>query len=527
MTAMPPLLDKGRWRGLAAVAALTLVQAGAAGAAAFATRALFEAMHGGAPLPVPPLALLVLAGLVIAITRIAARVMGETLGQDYARQIRAALFDHAARMPARAVAERRSGYMSLRFVGDMTAFRNWLGLGLPRLITGVVLMPAMLGVLWLLDPVFACVALPLVALTLLATTLGGLRLVPLQRRLRLRRARIAAEMAERMPLAPWLDRLGRRGRELAQLQTRTDAMIRAALRHRWTAETLRALPDLTAGIAAALLILFGHRGGLTPGTIAAALAVLGLLLSPLRDLGGVWNHRAAFLAARIKAEAALSRGQRDLYRATQSLPKGPVEVLFDGVALPSGRVFSCHVAAGETVGLPLDELDAGAVMDMLLGLDAPRSGRILLSGTDLRDLSRGSLRRGVGQVGTAPEILQGSLRRTLSMGCSDRPADDALEEMTRQEGLGPLLDRLGGLSGTVREGGRNLTRSERLAISLVRLRLLRPRLILVGADCDAAVLHRIARIQNRRTATVICEPSHPGKVPNAADCPASASTGQI
>jgi len=306
--ALPALLDRGRGRGLALVAALTLVQGAAAGAAAFATRALFEAMHGGGALPLAELAVLVGAGAVIAATRVAARLTGERIGQAYARQIRAALFDHAARMPARAVAARRAGYMSLRFVGDMTAFRNWLGLGLPRLVAGALLIPATLAVLWLLDPVFVWAVLPVFALTLLGISLGGLRLVPLQRQLRMRRARIAAEMAERMPMAPHLDRLGRRGTELAQLDKRTDAMVKAALRHRLAAETLKALPDLAAGVAAALVILAGHRAGLSAGSIAAALAALvesvWLQLNPaMRVFAGragtlrLTDHHAQALAA--------------------------------------------------------------------------------------------------------------------------------------------------------------------------------------------------------------------------------------
>ncbi|NCO86334.1 MAG: ABC transporter ATP-binding protein [Rhodobacterales bacterium] len=500
---LPPLLDRGRGRGLALVAALTLVQGGAAGAAAFATRGLFEAMHGRVALPVGALAILAGAGALIAVTRVAARYLGERIGQDYARQIRAALFDHAARMPARAVAERRAGYMSLRFVGDMTAFRNWLGLGLPRLVAGALLIPATLAVLWLLDPVFAWAVLPVFALTLLGISLGGLRLVPLQRQLRMRRARIAAEMAERMPMAPHLDRLGRRGTELAQLDKRTDAMVKAALRHRLAAETLKALPDLAAGVAAALVILAGHRAGLSAGSIAAALAALGLLLSPLRDLGGVWNHRAAFRAASAKAEAALSRAQRNLYRAGKSLPKGAVDVVFENVALPSGATLSCHAARGATTDLVVGERDSEAVIDMLLGLDTPTAGRILLSGVDLHDLSRGSLRRGVLRIGASPEILQGSLRRVLLMGCTERPEDAVLEKMARDHGLGPVLGRLGGLGGTVREGGRNLSRSERIAISLVRLHLLRPRLILLDPDCDAGVRSSVANQLKHRAATVI------------------------
>lgn len=56
---LPPLLDGARRWGLARVAGLTLMQGVAAGAGAFATRALFQAMDPDRPLPVTALAVLV------------------------------------------------------------------------------------------------------------------------------------------------------------------------------------------------------------------------------------------------------------------------------------------------------------------------------------------------------------------------------------------------------------------------------------------------------------------------------------
>ncbi|WP_265502480.1 P-loop NTPase family protein [Paracoccus beibuensis] len=44
---------------------------------------------------------------------------------------RSRLFATAAAMPASAAARRRAGYVSLRFVGDMMAFRNWMGWACP------------------------------------------------------------------------------------------------------------------------------------------------------------------------------------------------------------------------------------------------------------------------------------------------------------------------------------------------------------------------------------------------------------
>jgi ABC-type multidrug transport system fused ATPase/permease subunit len=484
--ALPKLLERKRGLGMTAVICLTLLQGLGAAAAAFATRRLFEAMHEGASLQSTDLAILVGSGALIAATRVAARQIGERIGQDYAKQIRAAVFEHAARLPARAVMARRPGYISLRFVGDMTAFRNWPALGLPRLVAAVVLVPALLAVLWFLDPIFALAVFPVIALTLALITLGGIRLVPMQRRLRARRARIAADMAERMSIAPYLDRLGRREKELNLLDKRTTAMVETALRHRLTAECLNSVPDLSAGLAAALIIVVGHLGGLGTGDIAAALATLGLLLAPLRDLGGVWNYRAAHKVAATKAQAALSRMPRDLYRAGKSLPKGKVDVVVDDVELPSGRRLSLKADGGTISNLFLDELDADFVCDMLLGLDAPPSGRVLLSGINLPDLSRGTLRRNVQSIGTRPVILQGSLRRALVMGCDKRPDDATLARLARDAGLDRLLERLGGLGGTVLECGKNLTQSERLGIALVRMYLARPLLVVANADNDLA-----------------------------------------
>ncbi|MCB1977291.1 MAG: ABC transporter ATP-binding protein, partial [Nitrosomonas sp.] len=76
------------------------------------------------------------------------RRFGEILGQSYARDVRIALFDHASRMWPRDLAARRAGYLSLRFVGDLTALKDWPGRGLPLLVEGVVMLPAAVVILF-------------------------------------------------------------------------------------------------------------------------------------------------------------------------------------------------------------------------------------------------------------------------------------------------------------------------------------------------------------------------------------------
>jgi len=477
--AMPGLMENGRGRWLALVSLVTLVQGGAAGAAALATRGLFEAIHAGQALPPVLIVALVASGLLIAAARVLAGLLGERVGQDYALSIRLALLDHAAGMPASAVATRRSGHMSLRFVGDMTAFRNWLGKGMPRLIAGAVMIPAACAVLWVLEPRFVLGVAPVLGVTLGTMAFAGPHLEGLHRRLRARRARIAAEMAERMPLAPELDRMGRRPAELRGLRKRSRRMIRAALHRLAWAEGLKALPDAMAGIAACAILVTAAQSGVGTGTTAGALAAVGLVLTPLRDLASVWNFRAAHLAAHRKCVAALRREQRDTGHGSKRLPKGPVHVSLCDLPVPHGTL-SLELRAGADHCLTCDPRDADALFSALCGLERVPAGHVRLSEIGLTDLSRGSLRRGVLRLDSQPLVLKGSLRRNLTLGLRRRPGDIALEHVVRKAGHDALLVRCGGLGGALAEGARDLSARDRSALSLARLLLAVPQLVLLG-----------------------------------------------
>lgn len=483
---MPGLFENGRHYGLIKVTLLTLIQGAAAGSAAFATRGLFEALHQGEPLPFPLIVVLIGSGLVIYGARVAARLTGERLGQEYALAIRLALLEHAAGMPASAVAGRRSGFMSLRFVGDMTAFRNWLGRGLPQLIAGSVMIPSACLVLWLLNPAFAFVTIPIFALALGMIAAVGPRLKKLNRRLRTRRARIAADMAERMPLAPELDRMGRRPTELHLLKKRTKRMISAGLDRLFYTEMLKALPDAIGGFAAVAILIAGSSAGASTGAIAGALAALGLVLLPMRDLAVVWNSRAAYLAAREKCVTALGRSQRGLYAGAVRvrLPGGPASLSVSDLGLAADEKISLDLPAGACHTLTCSPIAAEHLFSTLCGLERVTPGQIRLSGICLTNLSRASLRRGVLWLSTQPAVLKGTLRRNLALGLTKRSSDRLLERAARMAGLKAIVEK-SGLDGNISEGARGFSAAERAALSLARIFLCKPKLLLL----DGAVWH--------------------------------------
>lgn len=483
MNSVPGLLDSGRKRQLAVVFALVCAEGFAAGAAALATRGLFNSLYSNAALPTGLMVLLAVSGLVIALCRVFARTTGERMGQVYGLEIRKALFSQATFMSVSDVSSRRAGYMSLRFVGDLTAFRNWLGLGLPRLMAAGVLIPVALFVLgWMYLP-FLWIVAPLYIGALLVIGIGGVRLPEYQRRVRSRRAAIAADMAERMPIAPDLGHLGRRSSELRRIVRRTERMVLASVNRVHYSEWLKSVPDVISGVAALGVIWIGNSHDVNTGTIAGGLSALVIALKPMRDLAGVWNHWSAFKTAHLKLVDVMRRPTRRAGPGGKRLREGqPLSVRCKELNLNPLSNLSNLIRPGSRVLIKGGNgTGKSRLLRALSGLEKPESGNIRLDGKDIQQLSQGSLRRSVWRISDDVTILGATFRKNLTMGLDARPTDSEIEDVLTDVGFSRKLAVKGGLDGRVAEGGRDLSAGERVKIVLARAMLAQPGLVLIDS----------------------------------------------
>lgn len=487
----PRIMAQGRRYLIAILIGLALIQALSTAAAAFSTRWLFMALHDAwqagitmdsyAPEPLPLIALLLLggSGLVIAVVRVLFRRYGEILGQNYAKDIRIALFDHASRMWPRDLAARRAGYVSLRFVGDLTALKDWPARGIPLLVEGGVMLPAAVIILFVIDPGFGIIGLCLACLALLVLAAMARGLLRAHQRLRARRGLLAADLTERLPIAPELAALGRRNTETNLIARRSVELTQAAVTRITRSEALHAFPDALTGVAAALLVWWGAASGLTIGSIAAGLAVLGLTARPLRDLMGVTDRASAFRAAHDKLCTALTRPiapsrKRDLVK----LSIGPVTLDLVQACVAKEMPLTLSLGLGESAVLP-HGVDTEAVFRAIIGLEPIVSGKICLNGHPVDCLASGSLRRSIMRISEAPCILKGTMSRVLTLGLPQRPTDAVILARLEEAGLAELLAKLGGLDQHLPEGGRILSRADRVALSLLRAALGNPGLLLI------------------------------------------------
>lgn len=520
MSRLPPIAAEGRGGWIARVAVLALGQAGAAALAAWSTRAVFAGLGDtGAGVPGWALAGIAVAGLVVALLRVRERMLAERLGQAYAAALRVRLYRHLAGSSARGLGRRRSGGLALRFVGDLAAVRGWVGRGIAHLISACVVLPGALVVLFMLDDAIGWAVVPWLLLGLVAIALAGRRLGPAHDRLRQRRARLAADMSERIAHAQQLHLMGRSPFELKRLAARTAAVCAAAVARVHFSALMRAIPDMMLGLSAASLLWMAVHQGLPAATAAAGLATLGMLMHPLRDLAGVWDRHRAWTVARGRCEAllatpALRRRRRPRSAEGMEGAAGVPAARMPGMAAGGdddpgdeattpdaalvfkdvrvgarGRI-DLEIASGERVALyGPNGAGKSTLLALAAGLEQAARGRVRLAGCAPLALGEGARRRALTYVAQSAPILAGSLRRALTLGLVPRPDDARILAAAEAFGLAGCIARLGGLDGKVHENGRNLSGGERQRVLLVRVALSRARLLLVdeldgGLDAD-------------------------------------------
>src|SRR3954469_4605315 len=325
--------SRQRRKLLALLVANGLGQAACATLLGYGVRHAFDRLvrHGGTA--TLKLYLLIGVGFVIAAAgsgwlRARERFDAERLGQHYVHSLRLALYDRLAAMSPRMLQRRTHGAVILRFVGDLTQIRQWVSLGLARLVVGCTTVAGTLAALAALNVVLAiAVAVVLAVGTALAMALGA-HLRERVRRARRRRALLAANISEQVTALAVVQAFGQVGRERARLKQQSNRLRRAMVGRARAIGQLRGLSEACAILAPASVLLAGagevHAGRATSGTVVAAMTIAGLLAVAVRDLGRVPEYHNG-------ANVSLERARSFLQTPTlardrpwaRPLPPGP------------------------------------------------------------------------------------------------------------------------------------------------------------------------------------------------------------
>ena len=504
-----------------------------------------DAITSGAPLSV----LAVVAGL-IAVAAVAeaglglvTRWLSANLGEGLIHQLRTTVFDHVQRMPVAFFTRTRTGALVSRLnsdvLGAQRAFSDTLSGVVSNLVVLLLTLGAMLNISWQVT-LLAAVLLPAF---LVPARLMGRRLAALEREAADHNAAMSTRMTERFsaPGATLIKLFGRPGQESAEFAERAGRVraigVRSAMLQ-WVFVTA-----LTLASSLAVALVYGVGGGfaltgaLTAGDVVALAMLLTRLYQPLTALAGARMEIMTVLVSfeRVFEVLDLEPMIADAPGA-RPVPDGPVGVEFDRVsfAYPTADQVSLAsleevatldtrggeqvlhdvsftVPAGRTVAL-VGSSGAGksTVAQLVARLYDAGGGAVRIGGEDVRGLTAESVHRAVGFVTQDGHLLHDTIAANLRIGAPDA-ADaelwDALRRARIEELVGSLPD---GLDTVVGERGYRLSGGERQRMTVARVLLARPRVVVLDeatasldSTSEAAVQAALAEALDGRTAIVI------------------------
>jgi len=249
--------------------------------------------------------------------------------------------------------------------------------------------------------------------------------------------------------------------------------------------------QLVGYLAQAALLAFGGNmvlhGELSIGALAAFFLYLNRFTGPIQLLAQQYTvfqqgHASIRkLRTLLEVEPAVQESP-----SAADLPVVAGEITFDAVGFgydPTVAVLrdvNLVISPGETVAF-VGPTGAGksTVAKLVTRFYDPTSGRVLIDGHDLREVTLSSLRGQIGVVPQEPFLFAGTVRRNLTFG---RPTatDEEVVEALRAVGLADLVERLPeGLDTEVHERGQSLSSGERQLLALARAFMAAPRVLVL------------------------------------------------
>ncbi|QHN29342.1 ATP-binding cassette domain-containing protein [Gordonia amarae] len=480
-----------------------------------------------------------------AVTSIGARWLSANIGEGLIFDLRRAVFDHVQKMPVAFFTRTRTGALVSRLnndvIGAQRAFSDTLSGVVSNFVTLVLTLGVMLAISWQIT----LLTLILLPVFVLPARRMGRRMAGLARESAEYNARMSTQMTERFsaPGATLVKLFGRPERESSEFADRADAVRNIGVRQAMLQTYFFSALMLVSALALALVYGLGGWLAVHQHLSAGAVVSLALLLTRMyAPLTALANARVEIMSALVSFERVFE--VLDLEPLIKDKPGAPeVPGVGDGVSVRLHDVSFTYPSADKVSLASLEDvaqLDSRGGTEILhhIDLDIPAgkmvalvgssgagkstiaslatrlydvdSGSVTLNGVDVRDLAGASVHRTVGMVTQDGHLFHDTVRANLTL-ADPGVSDDELWTALRRSRLDDLVRALpNGLETVVGERGYRLSGGERQRLTIARLLLAKPAVVILDeatahldSTSEAEVADALAEALAGRTSLVI------------------------
>ena len=472
------------------------------------------------------------------------RYYSSAIGEGLIYDLRVALYDHIQKQPLAFFTRTQTGSLMSRLNNDVIGAQNAVTSTLGTVVSNIITLTVTLTVMLRLEWKLTIITLLVLPLFVIPARRVGAKLQSAAREAMTLNSSMNATLVERFNVSGALivKLFGRPKEETENFAKRARRVADIGIQSAVYSRTLFASLGLISAIGAAVVYFVGGRmaisGAITAGTIGAFVLYVGQVYDPLAQLT---NARVDVLTALISFdrvfevldfEPALKEKENP-----ETLEKCQGHVTYNDVSfthLPKEKVtlasleeestitysaeedeilshVTFEIEPGQTVAL-VGPSGAGKTTTamMLARIYDATSGKVMLDGIDVKDLSFESLKNHVSVVTQDPHLFHDSIEMNLKYAKPDATQDEIIDACKRaqiHEMVNSLPDRYQTLVG---ERGYRLSGGEKQRIAIARVLLKNPAVVILDeatshldSETESSIQKAFDAALDQRTALVI------------------------
>lgn len=460
--------------------------------------------------------LLLEAGLQIVNTRVT-----NLLGQNIVRDLRNEVYAHILRLKNTYFDNTPVGTLVTRAISDIESLSDVFAQGFIVIAGDIVMLIIFITAMFAKNWLLALLSLSTIPLLFVATALFKRGVKKSFTQVRNAVAALNTFTQEHITGMRLVQLFNREETELEKFREINRAHRAANIRSIFYYSVFFPVVEILSSFSIALIIWFvgvkGRSYEISLGDITFFIMMVNMLFRPIRMLADRLNTLQMGIVSAERVFRVLDTDETIANTGTQVFERVKEEIVFDKVWFAYReqqyvlREVSFKIRAGQTVAL-VGATGAGksTIINLLSRFYEYNKGRILIDGTDIRDLELTSLRKNTGVVLQDVYLFNDSVLNNITL---NNPAirPESVAEAARQIGLYDyILSLPGGFDYQVTERGQNLSAGQRQLIAFIRAFVYQPAIFIldeataaIDTRTELLIQRAVEKISEGRTSVII------------------------
>lgn len=433
----------------------------------------------------------VIAVAFAAIAQWLTNVCNNKMTYNVIRDIRTDAFENIEKIPLSYIDSHSHGDIVSRIISDVDTFADGLLLGLTQLFTGAATIVGTLIFMLTINVKIAIVVVVLTPLSLVAASFIAKRtysMFQLQSKTRGEQTALIDEMIGNQKV---LVAFNHEKKAIEQFDEINDRLSQYSLRATFFSSLTNPTTRFVNSIVYASVGVFGAisaiLGGITVGQLTCFLSYANQYTKPFNEISGVITElqNAIACASRIFELIEVEReipDAEDAYELDDADGKVDIEDVYFSYEPDQKLIedFNLHVEQGQRVAI-VGPTGCGktTLINLLMRFYDVNSGKIKVSGHDIKEMTRHSLRKNYGMVLQETWLKNGTIRDNICMGRPEA-TDEEIIEAAKATHAHSFIKRLSkGYDTVITEDGGNLSQGQKQLLCITRVMLCLPPMLIL------------------------------------------------